>query len=94
MGRGWIPAVLPESAVDIRESHNLDTNAGHGTFAFGAMDAESFKARLVPVPADRLVRAKSREALERSGYAFYSYDDFDIAVNWKDRKAQFWLGRQ
>jgi hypothetical protein len=26
--RGWIPAWLPETAVDIQEKHNLDTNAG------------------------------------------------------------------
>jgi hypothetical protein len=25
---GWIPAWLPETAVDIQEKHNLDTNAG------------------------------------------------------------------
>ena len=90
--RGWIPAVLPESATDIRESHNLDTNVGHGTFAFGAVDAASFKAKLVLVPASRSVRTKSRAALEKSGYVFYRYEDFDIAVNWRDRKGQFWLG--
>ena len=94
IGRGWIPAVLPESATDIRESHNLDTNVGHGTFAFGAADAHSFRAVLVPVPASRPVRTKSREALEKSGYVFYSHEDFDIAVNWNDRKGQFWLGPQ
>jgi hypothetical protein len=94
IGRGWIPAILPESATDIRESHNLDTNVGHGTFAFGAADAHSFQAALVSVPADHPARARSREALERSGYVFYSYKDFDIAVDWKDRKGQFWLGPQ
>jgi hypothetical protein len=26
--RGWIPAWLPEKAINIREKHNLDTNAG------------------------------------------------------------------
>lgn len=94
IGRGWIPAVLPESATDIRESHNLDTNVGHGTFAFGAGDSHSFRAALVPVAANHPVRKGAREALEKSGYVFYSYEDFDIAVNWKDRKGQFWLGQQ
>ena len=92
INRGWIPAVLPESATDIRESHNLDTNVGHGTFAFGAVDAASFKARLVPAHAGHPVRAKSRAALEKSGYVFYRHEDFDIAVNWRDGKGQFWLG--
>jgi len=94
IGRGWVPSILPESATDIRESHNLDTNVGHGTFAFGAADAHSFRAALVPVSANRSARARSREALENSGYVFYSHEDFDIAVNWKDRRGQFWLGPQ
>ncbi len=92
ISRGWVPAVLPESATDIRESHNLDTNIGHGTFEFGIADMHSFQAALMPVSAGHSVRARSREELERSGYVFYSYEDFDIAVNWKDRKGQFWLG--
>jgi hypothetical protein len=90
--RGWVPAAIPVSATDIRESHNLDTNAGHGTFVFGASDAQSFKASLVPISGDRPSRARSRKALEMSGYVFYTYEDFDIAVNWKERKGQFWLG--
>jgi hypothetical protein len=89
---GWIPAAIPLSSTDIRESHNLDTNSGHGTFSFGASDAQSFRASLVPISHDQPSRTKSRKALEMSGYVFYRYEDFDIAVDWKDRKGQFWLG--
>ena len=92
--RGWIPAVLPDSARDIRESHNLDSNVGHGTFVFGATDADAFKAALVPIPADHPAKAESRSTLQRSGYLLYSFEDFEIAVNWTERKGEFWLGRQ
>lgn len=90
--RGWIPAVLPGSSRDIRESHNLDINVGHGTFVFEPVDAQSFEAALVPIPAGHPTRARSRDALESSGYSFYSYEDFDIAVNWTAHKGEFWLG--
>ena len=92
IGRGWVPAVLPESATDIRETHNLDSNVGHGSFQFSAADMQSFQAALARVPGGRPVRAKSREKFEGSGYVFYTYEDFDIAVNWDDRKGQFWIG--
>jgi hypothetical protein len=34
--RGWIPPWIPESAREIREVHNIDTNASQLAFAFGA----------------------------------------------------------
>lgn len=94
ISRGWIPSVLPDSAADINETHNLDSNVGHGTFQFGAADMHSFQAALSPIPACQSVIAKSREELESSGFVFYTHGDFDIAVNWEDRKGQFWLGRK
>lgn len=90
--RGWIPAVLPESAKQIRETHDVDTNTGHGTFVFGPADAESFRTALRPIPAEHAVRASSRSALERSGYTLYAHGEFEIAVNWTDRRGEFWLG--
>jgi hypothetical protein len=92
IGRGWIPAVLPMSAIDIRESHNLDTNVGHGSFSFGSADLQSFKAALTPIPPGHSAKSRSRKDLEASGFVFYSYEDFDIAVNWSEHKGQFWLG--
>jgi len=32
--RGWIPGELPESAVDLHERHDVDTNEVWGTFRF------------------------------------------------------------
>ena len=79
-----MPAVLPESATDIRETHNVDSNVGYGTFQFGLTDA--FQAALTPIPAGHSVRSASRKELESSGYILYTYEDFDIAVDWKDRR--------
>lgn len=91
--RGWIPPVLPASATQIRETHDLDTNAGHGTFAFAASDAEQFRAALVPLAPGQPLRTQhvSRSEFERRGYSFYKHGDFDIAVDWSRRVGEFWL---
>lgn len=91
--RGWIPSALPESATKIHETHNLDTNVGHGAFAFSAASADAFKVALIPLPQDKEIRGTpTRDDLEKSGYTFYSCEDFVIAVNWQDHQGQFWLG--
>ena len=92
--RGWIPSVLPESATGIHEWHNVDTNNGHGTFSFAADDSRSFKEDLTSISSGRKLPSNaSYSALESQGYVFYIYEDFEIAVKWKDRKGQFWLGQ-
>ena len=79
--------------MQIRESHDLDTNIGHGTFAFGAADAEQFRAALTPLLPNQQLRAHrvSRSEFERRGYSFYRHGDFDIAVDWSRRVGEFWL---
>jgi hypothetical protein len=91
--RGWIPPVLPASATQIRETHDLDTNVGHGTFAFGAFDAGQFRAALLPLAPGQPLRthAVPRSEFERRGYSFYTHGDFDIAVDWSRRVGEFWL---
>ena len=90
--RGWIPPVLPASAVDIRERHNVDNNTGHGTFSFGAAGVQQFEAQLRPLqPGDVPLPGVSRRELEQLGYILYRYDYFDIAVDWRNRRGQFWL---
>jgi hypothetical protein len=91
--RGWIPAILPASTVQIRESHNIDTNIGHGTFGFGASDAEQFRSVLTVLPPNDPIRRVRipREQMERKGFSFYRHDDFYIAVDWSRRRGEFWL---
>ncbi len=40
--RGWIPAILPDSAYNIVESHDLDTNTIFGSFNYKEKDEETF----------------------------------------------------
>jgi hypothetical protein len=91
--RGWLPASLPESAFDITEAHDLDTNTGDGTFGFAAPDTAAFKARLRPLPSDYRFRRISidRGRHERDGFVFYAFEDFYIAVNWTTHEVRFWL---
>jgi hypothetical protein len=91
--RGWIPPILPASAVQIREWHDLDTNIGHGSFMFGHEGAEDFRSVLIPLPPSEPTRRVRlpREKMEREGYSFYSYGDFYIAVDWNRRRGEFWL---
>lgn len=39
---GWIPAILPESAYSIVETHDLDTHTIFGSFNYKEEDEESF----------------------------------------------------
>ena len=43
---GWIPAILPDSAYDIVESHDLDTNTIFGSFKYKEKDEETFMQNL------------------------------------------------
>ena len=36
--QGWVPAILPESAYEITETHNLDTNTLFGNFKYKEQD--------------------------------------------------------
>jgi hypothetical protein len=92
--RGWIPPILPASAVQIHESHDIDVNIGHGTFVFGVEGSEEFKTALTPLPAGEKIGKGwiPRERMEREGYSFYSYRAFYLAVDWSSRRGEFWIG--
>lgn len=46
---GWIPAILPESAYDIIETHDLDTHTIFGSFNYKEKDEETFMQNLTDV---------------------------------------------
>jgi hypothetical protein len=89
--RGWLPDQLPDSAFDITESHDLDTNTGSGSFHFHAEDADSFRAKLQPASAGDVQRFRDPERLRRDGYTFHVVPEFIIAVNWQTQHVQFVL---
>jgi hypothetical protein len=50
MEKGWVPAILPESAFEIKETHDLDTNALFGSFRYNEKDEEGLLKNLSPAP--------------------------------------------
>ncbi len=49
---GWIPGILPKSAYDIVETHNIDTNTVFGTFKYKEQDEVSFMQHLTGLNDD------------------------------------------
>jgi len=47
--QGWIPAILPKSAYDIKETHDLDSNTLFGSFFYKEEDEEVFLGELTAV---------------------------------------------
>ncbi len=43
---GWIPAITPESAYNIEETHNIDTNVFYGSFYYKEKDESSLLKHL------------------------------------------------
>jgi len=106
IGRGWIPAWIPESARDIREVHNVDTNVSQLAFAYGVFDASDVSPGCAPaVPATVILPRTSMtnwwpKALRRSSPELDRFSLFEcreerephayLAVDAKDSKAYFW----
>jgi len=44
--KGWIPKILPLSAYDIVETHDIDTNTIFGKFSYEEKDEEAFLSNL------------------------------------------------
>jgi len=40
--RGWIPLIIPDSAYEIEEEHDLDTNILKGSFQYNEKDENNF----------------------------------------------------
>jgi len=47
---GWVPALVPDSAYDIAETHNLDTNTLFGKFSYKEADEKKLMEKLAPFP--------------------------------------------
>ncbi len=46
--RGWIPALVPAGAHDLREAHDLDSNRRWGLFGFAETDEPALRAAIRP----------------------------------------------
>ncbi|SFZ98548.1 hypothetical protein MNB_SV-5-1531 [hydrothermal vent metagenome] len=44
--KGWVPSILPDSAYDITETHDIDTNTILGVFLYKDIDEDKFMQNL------------------------------------------------
>jgi len=58
--RGWLPRNLPDSAYDIIETHNIDTNELWVKFQFSQTDINSFLSQCAETANLRLPSARTR----------------------------------
>jgi hypothetical protein len=48
--RGWVPSLLPEGTVNIRDVHNLDANTGTGSFQFPSKNLAAYQEKVRHTP--------------------------------------------
>jgi hypothetical protein len=88
VARGWVPDDLPESATDLHELHNLDTNEVWGTFRLPGsehapsvtltrVEASKINGHAVKSPRARwwpeaLTGNLDSRVLEKNGFQLYS----------------------
>jgi hypothetical protein len=69
IARGWLPEWLPQTATDIHEWHDLDTNSSKASFRYEAGDAPKLP---LGCQASSVVPEEAAEA-RASGQSFESY---------------------
>jgi hypothetical protein len=47
---GWVPGIIPDSAFEITETHDIDTNEIFGNFKYKQEDEEKFMKAITLVP--------------------------------------------
>jgi hypothetical protein len=83
-GRGWLPDVLPPSAVGIVTVNNLDSNTSHGEFSFAPAEAPQLFRRLKPGAPTRIpdhAASEVRDAQRRK----------DVSVWWLHQNDRTWV---
>lgn len=102
--RAWLPEFLPSSATDIREEHNLDTNAIVGEFRFDRRDLDTMLANFVVLPDEDAKKAKGqakklakRVRISKTARAFQWKPDTKgrgvVVVDSQELSAVFWTER-
>lgn len=87
---GWIPDILPKSATDIYEEHDLDSNIGYGEFKIPSDEVNSFYSKLTPtkdldifrdgIDYDWDNKHNISKDLEGNALALGEYNNFIFAV--------------
>ncbi len=87
--RGWIPQILPDSASNIYEAHELDMNTGVGEFVFHDRDERWFQERLhVRLSAKIREQVLKQYHLPETHEVFLS-GEFILAVDWEKNDVIF-----
>jgi hypothetical protein len=58
--KGWVPALLPPSAYNIEETHDIDTNQLFGRFYYKEVDEKVLMTQLSEFPEDNGTYAGKR----------------------------------
>jgi hypothetical protein len=109
-GWGWVPSGLPESATDLHELHDVDTNEVWGTFRLSdpssitltRVQASSVTGHSVRSPSaswwpEILTGNLDGRTLEQRGFKFYSTPapfEFWIAIDRNGGRGFFWSSRR
>ncbi len=91
VSRGWIPMWLPLSSYDIREKHDLDTNAQILLFKVQSWDNDVLSDHCQPVDAAQpptLDASWWPEHIPDSAVYLYDCDEGFLAID--DVQAYFW----
>lgn len=74
--RGWLPPVLPDTAYEITERHNLDTNRGTFNFKIDDSQIDAFIAQLEHLEdsmQDNAIRSAPEEIKQLQDAEFFSH---------------------
>ena len=73
--RGWLPEILPESAMAIRTSIDLDLNTSEGEFTIAIEDFDVFIKQLSTVRKPYGRHANHIEKMQKKGYEPFNYTE-------------------
>jgi len=103
---GWIPSWTPKSAVDIVESHDVDTNEGWLVFKY--LKSDEFYAGCKEIPSDKVERPNKQytskfpqfvtdaviQISRNTTIKFYSCDNNSnryLAIDKQNQRAYVWI---
>jgi hypothetical protein len=66
--KGWIPKIMPASAKNIHEWHDIDTNLGYGSFEFDILDFDSFESKMEPIQSEENILAAIIDSRDNWNY--------------------------
>ena len=87
--RGWIPDILPDSAKNIYEAHELDMNTGVGEFVFHERDECWLQERLNIRLSAKIRQQVSKQYHFPETHEVFIWGDFILSVDWEKHDVVF-----